>query len=226
VPLRIRDRLPEVRLVAIIRDPVERARSHHAMAVMNGWEQRDFSAAVRELLRPEALEAARRVASETTGYIVWGEYGRILEGYLDVFSREQLLVLYTSELRSDPASVMRRVYGFLGVDPDYVPDNLGTTYRPGGSARRLQWLDLAELQHRLAGSSTARRLWHSLPEPSRRRFDRAFDRINYRAQLWNRRAGEPVSADDEERVEDALHHHYAADANRLRALLGAGPPWA
>jgi sulfotransferase family protein len=226
VPLRIRERLPGVRLVALIRDPVERARSHHAMAVMNGWDRRDFATAARELLSPEALEAARRVARETTGYVVWGEYGRILRGYLDVFPREQLLVLYTAELRSDPAAVVRRVYEFLEVNPGFVPDNLGTTYRPSGSTRRLHWLDLTRLQEKVAASTAARTLWRSLPEGSRRRVDQVFDRVNYRAQLWNRRSGERPATSGEDDIDDALRAHYEEDARRLQSLLGTSPPWA
>lgn len=225
VPLRIHERLPDVQLIALVRDPVERARSHHAMAVMNGWERRDFATAVSELLAPEALERSRRVARETTGYLVWGEYGRILGGYLDVFPREQLLVLYTTELRSDPAAVMRRVYGFLGIDPDCLPDNLGTTYRPGGKARRVRWLDLPRFQERLAHSRVAWRLWHSLPETSRRRVDRAFDRVNYLTDLWNRHQAMDSNGIGQG-VEAALRAHYLADAARLSELLGEAPPWA
>ncbi len=48
VPLLIRERLPDVRLIAILRDPVARARSHHAMTLLNGWETRPFDQAVQD----------------------------------------------------------------------------------------------------------------------------------------------------------------------------------
>jgi len=44
----------------------------------------------------------------------------------------------TTELKSDGAAVLRRVFEFLGVAPDFVPDNLGVNYRPGSSSRRLR----------------------------------------------------------------------------------------
>jgi hypothetical protein len=59
VPLRIHERLPDVRMIAILRDPVERALSHHRMAVMIGRERRSFDDVVGELLRPNALDRAR-----------------------------------------------------------------------------------------------------------------------------------------------------------------------
>jgi Sulfotransferase domain len=226
VPGRIRERLPDVRLIAIMRDPVERARSHHAMAVLNGWDRRDFATAVSELLAPEALDAARRMPNETTGYLVWGEYGRILGGYLDVFPREQLLALYTTELRDDPAAVVRRVYEFLGVAADYVPDNLGTEYRIGASARRLHWLDLPRFQARVARSRVARGLWRALPETGRRRADKAFDRVNYLSQLWNRRGSAGPAVPQQDDLDQRLRAHFAQDTRRLTAVLGSPPPWA
>jgi hypothetical protein len=224
VPERIHRLLPDVRLIAILRDPVERARSHHAMAAMNEWDKRPFVRAVEELLDPAALREARRYPSETTGYVVWGEYGRILSGYLDVFEREQLLVLYSSELKQDPDEVLRRVFAFLDVDSDFVPDNLGASYRAGATTRRLRWLDLSAWQATAASSAPVRGLWHALPERARRRIDRRFDEVNYRTELWNRRAIESHEADDEPALE-ALRAHYEADADRLTSLLGDAPAW-
>lgn len=224
VPRRIRGRLPDVRLIAILRDPIERARSHHAMARMNGWDTRPFEQAMSELLAPDALVQARRRPDEITGYIVWGEYGRILEGYLDVFPREQLLVLYTSDLRDDPAGVLRRTFEFLGVAADFVPENLGTTYRHSATARRLRWLDLNSLQEAAAESSVVRRLWHALPEPTRRRIDRRFDRANYRVDLWNRRPSDAPQTTEPHAVR-ALRVHYDEDARHLARQLGVAPPW-
>lgn len=224
VPRRIHEKLPDVRLIAILRDPVERARSHHAMAVMNGWETRSFPEAMRELLPPDALASARRVPAETTGYVAWGEYGRILAGYLEVFPRSQLLVLDTSDLQRDPELVLRSVYEFLDVDAGFVPDNLGTNYRPSGVARRIRWLDLNAVQAAVSRNRMARAFWHSIPERARRRIDRQFDRLNYLTDLWNRVPRKNSLSSDEE-TENALRAHYEEDAELLTRLLGIAPSW-
>lgn len=224
VPLRIHARLPDVRLIAILRDPVDRARSHHAMTVMNGWDRRNFPQAARELLSPDALALARRRPTETTGYVVWGEYGRILAAYFDVFAREQLLVLFTSDLERDAAGTMRRIYEFLAVDASFVPDNLGTMYRRTGATRRIRWLDLNAIQAAVSENRLAHALWHSIPERSRRRIDRRFDHLNYRTDLWNRRR-RTATAPLDDAIERALRAHYRQDAERLSELLGVIPPW-
>ncbi len=223
VPLRIHERLPDVRLISILRDPVARARSHHAMTLLNGWETRPFDQAVRDLLSPEALARSRRVPEETSGYVAWGEYGRILAGYLDVFSLSQMLVLFTSDLRSDPRAVVRRVFDFLSVDPEFVPDTLGIKYREGGASRRAEWLDLNRLQQVVSSNPVARRTWHSLPERARRRVDARFDRINYLSRLWNRRG--MAGADRDPEIDRRLCHHYGSDAELLAKLFGISVPW-
>lgn len=224
VPSRIRDRLPDVRLIAVLRDPVQRARSHHAMASLNGWDTRSFDQAVEQLLEPAALLSARRVVWETTGYVVWGEYGRILAGYLEVFERRQLLLLFSSELQRNPRSVLRRVFEFLAVDPEFVPDNLGTNYREGGASRRLHWLDLNRLQRSVASNQLARTVWHSLPEQTRRRVDTRFDRTNYLVRLWNRR-GSTRAEEPESKTERVLRWHYTADAALLAERFDVVAPW-
>lgn len=230
VPIRIAAQLPDVRLIAILRDPVARARSHHRMAQMNRIDRRSFSHAINDLLRPEALEAARREPRETTGYVTWGEYGRILQGYLDVFSQKQLLIVFTEELEVAPKRLLQRVQSFVGVQDDFVPPNVGTRFRVGATERRLPWLgaysrlDPLGLQHTVSQISSVRRAWHLVPETGRRQIDRAFVQATYRLDLWNRRISQDVSEDDSE-VVDRLRAHYEHDGMRLVEMLGQSIPW-
>jgi hypothetical protein len=231
VPLRIYEQAPGARLIAILRDPAERARSHHQMASMNQIDGRPFAQAIDELLDQDALRDARREPRETTGYVSWGEYGRILAGYFSVFPREQILVVFTSELESEPEALLRRVFEFIGVAGDFVPDNLGARYRAGGAERRFSWLGTHSrlnpwaLQRALTRQRMAKRLWHALPEAWRRQVDRAFASVTYRMDLWNRRSStEPVDSDNA--TLERLHEHYAHDVQELAALLGRRPPWA
>ncbi len=229
IPRRIHEHLPDVKLVAILRDPVKRARSHHAMARLEGWDERPFDEAVRQLLEPEALERSRREVRESTSYVVFGEYGRILEGYLDVFAPEQLLVVFTNELNDDPQSVVRRVWDFVGVDSGFVPDNLGKHYHESGTAPRLRWLDLYRWQVAAASSPALRGAWHSIPEPTRRRIDTQYRRMNYRMRLWNRRGwhrrGNRPGVERDPQTDQLLAEHFKADAARLTELFGITPPW-
>ncbi len=228
-PRRIHERLPDVKLIAILRDPVERARSHHAMALLDGWDTRSFDEAVRELLEPEMLASSRREVHENTSYVTFGEYARILSGYLEVFRREQLLVLFTEELDDTPHAMVRRVCEFLDVDPEFVPDNIGKHYHQSGAAPRLRWLDLYRWQMAASSSRILRTAWHRVPEPTRRSIDLRYRGINYRVRIWNRRGwrrrdGRDVESNAE--TDRLLAEHFEADARLLSELVGLTPPWA
>jgi hypothetical protein len=230
VPRRIHERVPDVRLIAILRDPVERARSHHRMISMEGIEQRSFEEAIEELLRPDALERARREPRETSGYVTWGEYGRILEGYYDVFPADQMLVLFTEELEKSPESLLGRVFEFLGVSEDFVPENVGTKYRVGGAERRVSWLGTYSslgplaMQRAVTRNSATRALWHALPKARRRQIDGLFGKLVYSLDLWNRRT-DVDTADPDSATLIRLREHFAQDQDRLAGLIGASPPW-
>jgi hypothetical protein len=227
IPGRIRDAYPDARLIAILRDPVARARSHHRMSRMRGFEHRPFDLAIDELLEPSALAEARAQPTETNGYVVLGEYARLLQGYFDAFPREQILVLFHDRLESDPGAVCASVFGFLGVDPNFRPPNLGQRYHEGGSRRRFAWLDLTTWQRAARGSAALRRLWQRVPRSRRLRILRRYDLLAQRLFFWNR---VPVDAGTDrdpagEETLARLRVHYRADEQRLRELLGAALPW-
>jgi Sulfotransferase family len=239
VPTRVRECLPEVRLVAILRDPVERAISHHRMAVMRGQERRSFDAAITALLDAGALAGARRFPEETNGYVTWGEYGRILAGYLDVFPREQLLVTFTSELHSVPVRVLSSVHSFLGVSADFQPRNLGERYREGATVRMFSWrspsswmspsspLSPQGVGRALRRSPVARTAWHALPPAKQARLRRPYQAIaSGLARQNRRRAPNRVSAhaDPTPAVLARLREHYEHDRQALVGL-GITPPW-
>jgi Sulfotransferase domain len=224
VPLRISQRLPRVRLIALLRDPIERARSHHKMMTMRGLERRSFDEAVDELLRPSSLANSRAYPRETSGYVTWGEYGRVLGGYFDVFPRKQILVLFTEDLEHVPEAVLVRIYEFLDVSSDILPDNLGTRYREGGTTRRFSRLDPNMLVGDVAQNLMMRKLWHLFPQASRRRISDSYAGIAYQVDLWNRRSQKKLDEPSPE-ILTRLREHFTSDADRLAELLDEVPPW-
>lgn len=110
--------LPDAKVVCILRDPVERAYSHFALARKMGFElEEDFEAAV-------ALEDQRWAEDRSMRftYTRASLYHDGLRAFLERYPRERTLVLPFDDLAADPASTMRRVHAFLGVDPSFAPD--------------------------------------------------------------------------------------------------------
>ena len=135
VPARIRESLPGARLIAILRNPVDRAYSHwwHRYTARN--ETLDFEPAIERNLEQiaagvdfagddgprvwrEGLVHETAMASTYRLYLDCGLYARQLRRYFETFPREQLQVVYTDDLVSDAEAVVRELWGFIGVAPD------------------------------------------------------------------------------------------------------------
>lgn len=111
---RMHDTFPDIKLIAILRNPIERAESHYKMRVRAHGETRTFEEVVQQQL--ECLDQNKRLfPSETDSYVFFGEYGRILTAYLKFFRQEQFLILYADELKNSPQSTLKKIYRFLSV---------------------------------------------------------------------------------------------------------------
>jgi hypothetical protein len=126
VPPRVAAMLPDVRLIAILRDPVERAYSHYQLAVRNGREPLSFEQALEAEDERLAGEEQRLLddpgyASEAYNlqcYRTRGLYLDQLERWWAAFPPQRLLVLRSEDMFDDPAAVYARASAFLGLEPD------------------------------------------------------------------------------------------------------------
>ena len=113
-PRRIRAYNPEMKVIVVLRNPLERAFSHWNMERDRGAEDLPF----REALRKEG-ERRRAVAprqDRVHSYVDRGFYCQQLERIWECFPQEQTLVLRTESLRADPGPCLDRICDFLGVE--------------------------------------------------------------------------------------------------------------
>jgi hypothetical protein len=225
IPRRIRQFFPDVKLICVLRDPVERAYSHYRMAVLSRAESRSFDEAIDQLLDPVSLAYARSTHTRTDGYIVGGEYARVLAGFLRVFPREQLMAIFSDELSRQPGEVLSKVFEFIDVDADFTPDNLNTRYLTAAVKQRIPGINLFIWKTNLARIRPARALWHALPSRIHRGVGHAYSVAAYRIQLWNARRD--VVSDDmpSSATRLKLISHYRPDSETLSDMLGMNIPW-
>ena len=124
-PERVKELVPEARLIALVRNPVDRALSHYNHELALGRESLSFEealAAEEERLdgEVERLCADPRYFSRawwSHTYKARGRYAEQLERWLEAFPREQLLILPSEELLAEPEQAHARVLEFLGAAP-------------------------------------------------------------------------------------------------------------
>jgi hypothetical protein len=113
----IRRFIPEAKLIAILRNPTDRAYSHFLHMVRNGTEPLgDFAQALRE---DEVGVCTERTFQD---YIGRGLYCLQLKRYFETFPREQMRVYLYEDLSSAPASTVQDAFRFLEVEDSFVPD--------------------------------------------------------------------------------------------------------
>ncbi|ASJ08373.1 hypothetical protein A3L11_03645 [Thermococcus siculi] len=133
VPERIYEILPDVKLIFILRNPVDRAYSHYWHEVKLGYEWLPFEAAIKK--ERERLEDASIFAKQNYSYLDRGKYIEQLKRYRKYFSRDQMLILINEDLKAYPEWTMRVVFEFLGVNSDFKSPNWHTSVYVGKSPK-------------------------------------------------------------------------------------------
>ena len=240
--------LPRLKLIALLRDPVQRACSQHAMAAARGREARSLDEAIEAELAPGALDAARAHPGDANTYVVQGEYGRILSEFLSVFPAAQLHIDLAGRLAADPDGVLRRILSFVGARTDGLPaqpqlrlfaggpgsrttdeacialaDQLARTAGPQRGALARAW---ARARPELDAGDLASLSWHverfvTHPAPLPPAESRGL-RWELR-KVWNIRPGPAATVRPD--LRERLVAHYAGDTVRLSEIVGVELDW-
>lgn len=149
--------LPDARLVVMLRDPVERAWSHHRHMVALGYEDLRFDDALDAELARCAPGLARLAVDPLHvplsllrfSYAARGHYAEQLRRWLEVYPRSSLLVIRSEDFFADPAVEFARVVDHLGLRP-WQPDEFVNVSRADGDHVRPQVP--GEVRHRLAAT--------------------------------------------------------------------------
>jgi hypothetical protein len=149
---------PDIKLICCLRNPFERAYSSYLHLLRVGMFAGSFE---------DALEKFPFIVDE-------GKYCTNLRNIFYLFDRDSLLILDFDELETDPARFARRIFGFLGVDEEFVPEVLNRRVNVARDARSVMLAGaakrLALLLRKLGYSNLLGRLKHS----------RFVDRLFYR----------------------------------------------
>jgi hypothetical protein len=128
---RMREQLgSDVRLVYVVRDPIDRMLSHYLHNVGGGYEDRSL---VDALSDPES------------SYVARSRYFFQAEPYLEEFGAESIRIVGREELKADRPGTMRRTFEFLGVDPNFTSEQFEREWETGvaKSGSRFRIMDRA-----------------------------------------------------------------------------------
>ncbi|OGR40286.1 MAG: hypothetical protein A2051_07755 [Desulfovibrionales bacterium GWA2_65_9] len=155
---RIRECLPEVRLVFILREPVDRAFNNWLWSRTNQVETEDFATAMALETQREAQVPKRFLYARPHALFSRGLYADLLAPWFQLFRPEQILCLKYETLGEDPQGLLAKLHQFLGVEQRrYDASGLGVINKANGedsltipeALRRKLEADYAEPNRRL-----------------------------------------------------------------------------
>lgn len=191
VPARMRAVVPDVRLVYVVRDPVERLVSHYVHMIASGMESRPFEKAVTD---PPGNQ-----------YLARSCYAMQLTQFLAHYAGSQILVLDADELRARRGAALGEVYRFLEVDDSFSSRRFGLVRHRSSMKRRT-----TSTGHRLSGLVQR--------EPIERLPSIVQDNAEWLLRYpFSRRVGRP---DVPEPLRQELIETFRDDARELRELTG------
>jgi hypothetical protein len=124
IPQRVKDGIPDVKLIVSLRNPIDRAYSNYHMFVRIGTEKRTFEDAVfSELKRIEIIKENDNFQIKNpnfsncveSNYLRHGTYVDKLENWLKSFRREQFCIVENKDLSKNPQQVLDKIFEFLNV---------------------------------------------------------------------------------------------------------------
>lgn len=128
-PARIARSLPNVHLIVLLRNPVERAISHYFHQKKRGRESLGLLDALQQEagrvgLRDDGSYPIDQEGWIHASYVLRGMYADQIERLHASIDRERILILESERMFAEPGPTLRRVFEFSGIRPDLMPPDL------------------------------------------------------------------------------------------------------
>lgn len=124
VPARIQTHLPNVKLIAVLRNPIDRAISAYFHKINYGFiPPLDVESGMRKMILDPSFSFKYKRSPEI---IEFGYYYKYLSRYSQYMKNGLLLIFLHEDILSKPLESIQRAYNFLGVSPDFIPQSLNT----------------------------------------------------------------------------------------------------
>ncbi|MFO7971598.1 MAG: sulfotransferase [Desulfobacterales bacterium] len=129
-PAKIHSRIPDAKLIAILRNPVERALSHYLYNIRRGGEP---CSSFEEAVAAEE-DRIKMGWAPYFHYRPMGRYAEQIERYFNFFPPDQLRIYLYEDMAADSLGVVKDIFKFLAVNSEFVP-NVSVVYNPSGKSK-------------------------------------------------------------------------------------------
>ncbi len=114
---KIHELIPDTKIIAVLRNPIDRAFSNYVM--YRGWEieKKSFEDAIQE-----ELTDGRKDYPQGMRYLSLGNYSVSISEYKKYFPSHQMKIILYDDFLKNPDNILKEIHAFLGVDPNFIPN--------------------------------------------------------------------------------------------------------
>jgi hypothetical protein len=192
VPERIKEVIPDAKLIYLVRDPVARTVSQYQLEIASVGENRSLREVLGDLSDPNSI------------YTCPSFYAHQLDQYLRHFPQERILVVDQADLLANRHSTLKEIFDFLSVDNSFVSKGFDEKLNTSEEHRTYSKFTVMTMRARAS-------LLLKLPRGLRVFMRRSVERVVSRPL-------ERPTLDDDLRIR--LQELYAEDVTRLRQITG------
>jgi tetratricopeptide (TPR) repeat protein len=116
VPERLFQVFPNVKLIVLLRNPVNRAISHYYHSLRGGWTSCPLPEAIETEIQ-KLQNQEQDYWNQPNGYVARGVYIEFLKKWMTIFPKEQFLILRSEDFYAQPESTLMQVFDFLNLPP-------------------------------------------------------------------------------------------------------------
>ncbi|MDY6788327.1 MAG: sulfotransferase [candidate division WOR-3 bacterium] len=120
VPERMHSLLPNIKLIYLVRDPIERIRSHYVHNFCHGRESNTFSEVIRK----------------NNNYMLTSRYFFQIQAFLEFYKKDNILVVQSEQLMDRTEQTVNSIFQFLNISPDYDHSIINRRFHKSSSKRR------------------------------------------------------------------------------------------
>lgn len=197
----IKEQLPNVKLIVILRQPTDRLYSRYLHLAR---ESRTPTDSFEDALNRQSIWWKRN------DLVQEGFYFTHLSKYTSVFPKDQLLVILYDDLRKDPNGVIKSIYNFIGVDDTFMP-NMEAEFNVSGIVANKGW-------DKIIGQNSIVKSWFSglfpalMPLITKSKTLKTW--VN---QLRNKNLKRPPLSKD---LKSKINEIYKQEIDQLQTLIG------
>ena len=114
--------LPNVKIISIFRNPIDRAYSNYNLGIRLKTEELSFEDAIEDEMKYLEENSFRESIERRRSYLSKGIYANQIQNWLEIFPNNQIHMISTEEMQKNPIETLQKVFKFLDITDYEIPD--------------------------------------------------------------------------------------------------------